>query len=157
MKLTHINQQGRSKMVDIGTKPETFREAKAKSVVQMNKHTLQLIEAGHIKKGDVLSVAQVAGIMAAKKTSDLIPMCHIIMIDSCDITFEIDHESSVIHIQSSVTCHGKTGVEMEALVAVVVAATTVIDMCKSVDKEMKILESYVTYKSGGTSGTLRRL
>jgi cyclic pyranopterin phosphate synthase len=154
MDLTHFNESGRAHMVNVGEKDDTKREAVAYSRVKMQKSTLDKIKEGGIKKGDVLSVAQVAGIMAAKKTSDLIPMCHNIFLTSADIEFEL--EEDCIHIRATVSTTGKTGVEMEALVAVNIAALTIYDMCKAIDKGMVVEESMLLKKTGGKSGGFER-
>lgn len=154
--LTHINEQGRAKMVDVSEKNETERVATAFASIQMKKETLQRIHEGGIRKGDVLSVSQVAGIMAAKNTSSAIPMCHPIMISGCDITFHLDFEESKIEITAVVKTVGKTGVEMEALHGVSVAALTIYDMCKAIDKEMVISDIMLLKKTGGKSGTFER-
>ena len=129
MELTHFNEQGRARMVDVSEKVQTYRVARAAATVRMAKATMDKIKEGSIGKGDVLAVAQVAGIMAAKKNSELIPMCHPLLLTKVDISFEI--EETALHIRSEVRCHGETGVEMEALTAVSVAALTVYDMCKA--------------------------
>lgn len=156
MELTHINQEGRARMVDVSGKPDTEREARAQARVYMNSSTLELIEKGGIKKGDVLAVAQVAGIMAAKKTSSLIPMCHPLFLTSVDLNFCLNKEQGFLEIESQVKTTGKTGVEMEALTAVSVAALTVYDMCKAVDRWMRIEGVALMEKSGGKSGRQRR-
>lgn len=156
MDLTHINEQGRAKMVDVSEKRETLREAVATGRVFMKKETLDRIKEGTIKKGDVLSVAQVAGIMGAKKTSDVIPMCHPIMISGCNINFNINNEKNCVEIEATVKNTGQTGVEMEALVAVTVAGLTIYDMCKAIDKEMIISDVMLMKKSGGKSGLFER-
>ncbi|ABS34805.1 cyclic pyranopterin monophosphate synthase MoaC [Clostridium botulinum] len=156
MELTHINKQGRAKMVDVGNKGDTEREAIAYGYVNMKRETLNKIKEGTISKGDVLSVAQVAGIMAAKNTANIIPMCHPIMINGCDINFNLDFENNNIDITSSVKNTGKTGVEMEALTAVTVAALTIYDMCKAIDREMTISDVKLMKKSGGKSGLFQR-
>jgi len=143
-------------MVDVSGKPDTEREARAQARVYMNSSTLELIEKGGIKKGDVLAVAQVAGIMAAKKTSSLIPMCHPLFLTSVDLSFRLDKEQDFLAIESRVKTTGKTGVEMEALTAVSVAALTVYDMCKAVDRWMRIEGVALMEKSGGKSGHQRR-
>lgn len=137
-KFTHFDSQGNAVMVDVTEKNKTERVAIATGKVIASKETIDLIKEGKIGKGDVLGVARVAGIMAIKKTSDLIPMCHPIMINGCSIDFEIDEENSQIIINSKVKIFEKTGVEMEALTGVSVAALTIYDMCKAVDKRMKI-------------------
>lgn len=156
MKLTHINDEGRAKMVDVGDKPVTEREAIAESSVYMKKETLNKIKEGEIKKGDVLAVAQVGGIMAAKATSGIIPMCHPIAITGCDISFGMDFKENKINIKAIVKINGQTGVEMEALTAVSVAALTIYDMCKAIDREMIISDTMLLKKSGGKSGLFER-
>lgn len=156
MDLTHINEQGRAKMVDVSEKEETTREAIACANVYMKKETLERINEGTIKKGDVLSVAQVAGIMGAKKTSDIIPMCHPIMISGCDINFKLDFEQNKIEITAIVKNTGQTGVEMEALTAVSIAGLTIYDMCKAIDKEMIVSDIMLLKKTGGKSGVFER-
>ncbi len=156
MDLTHLNEEGRARMVDVSKKFDTQRKAVAKSTVKMDKTTLQRIIDGGILKGDVLSVAQVAGIMAAKKTSELIPMCHPLLITHADISFSHDLEKGELYIEGTVSLTGKTGIEMEALTAVSVAALTVYDMCKAIDKNMVIKETKLIVKSGGKSGLYKR-
>ena len=156
MDLTHINEQGRAKMVDVSLKEETLREAVAYGCVYMKRETLQRIKEGTIKKGDVLSVAQVAGIMASKKTSDIIPMCHPIMISGCDINFNFNFDENKVEITSTVKTTGQTGVEMEALTAVAAAGLTIYDMCKAIDREMIVSNIMLMKKSGGKSGTFER-
>lgn len=151
-KLTHFDNQGNAVMVDVSEKNKTVRVATATGKVIASKETIDLIKEGKIGKGDVLGVARVAGIMAIKKTSDLIPMCHPIMINGCNIDFEIDEENSQIIINSTVKIFEKTGVEMEALTGVSVAALTIYDMCKAVDKRMKIDGIHLVKKTGGKSG-----
>ena len=150
MELTHFNEQGRAHMVDVIKKPVTSRIARATASVLMAPETMKKIKEGSIGKGDVLAVAQVAGIMAAKKNSDLIPMCHPLLLTKINITFEAEDE--VLHIFSEVCCKGETGVEMEALTAVSVAALTVYDMCKAVQRDMRITDIHLLYKEGGKSG-----
>lgn len=156
MDLTHINKQGRAKMVDVGSKDNTKREAIAYGHITMKSETLNKIKEGTMFKGDVLSVSQVAGIMAAKNTSSIIPMCHPIMINGCNINFDLDFENNRVNIESSVKTTGKTGVEMEALTAVTVAALTIYDMCKAIDKKMVISEVKLMKKTGGKSGIFKR-
>ena len=156
MDLTHINEQGRAKMVDVSSKEETLREAVAYGCVYMKRETLQRIKEGTIKKGDVLSVAQVAGIMASKKSSDIIPMCHPIMISGCDINFNFNFDENKVEITSTVKTTGQTGVEMEALTAVAAAGLTIYDMCKAIDREMIVSNIMLMKKSGGKSGTFER-
>ena len=151
-KLTHFDNSGNARMVDVGSKVPTERVAIAVSRIKVSEETLELIEKGQIGKGDVLGVARVAGIMAAKKTSDLIPMCHPLMITSCNIDYEIDEINSNIKILATVKIVGKTGVEMEALTAVSVCALTIYDMCKAIDKKMVIENTFLLNKTGGKSG-----
>ena len=150
MELTHFNEQGRARMVDVSEKAQTFRVARAEATVRMAKTTMDKIKEGAIGKGDVLAVAQVAGIMAAKKNSELIPMCHPLLLTKVDILFSI--EDTALHILSEVRCRGETGVEMEALTAVSVAALTVYDMCKAVQRDMRIDNVHLLYTEGGKSG-----
>lgn len=147
---THINSQGRAKMVDVSEKEATVRTAVAAGVIYMSEKTVELIKSGGIKKGDVLSVAQVGGIMAAKRTSDIIPMCHPLMTTGIDINFKVNSDS--VEIYATVRCKGETGVEMEALTAVSAAALTIYDMCKAVQKDMVIGDIRLLEKSGGKSG-----
>jgi cyclic pyranopterin phosphate synthase len=149
---THINEKGYAKMVDVSEKEESIREAIARGSVYMKRETLKAIAEGKIKKGDVLSVAQVGGIMGAKATSDIIPMCHNVNIYAADIEFKADMENSKLDIEAVVKTVGVTGVEMEALTAVSVAALTIYDMCKAIDKFMVISEIRLVHKSGGRSG-----
>lgn len=137
-------------MVDVSEKAQTFRMARAAATVHMAAATMEKIRAGSIGKGDVLAVAQVAGIMAAKKNSDLIPMCHPLLLTKIDISFSM--EDTALHITSEVRCRGETGVEMEALTAVSVAALTVYDMCKAVQRDLTITDIHLLYKEGGKSG-----
>jgi cyclic pyranopterin phosphate synthase len=157
MPLTHINEQGHARMVDVSDKAVTHRIAVAAGSIYMQPDTLKLIEEGRMKKGDVLSVAQVAGIMAAKQTFSMIPMCHPLMLTGVDILFDIDREHSAVHIRASVKTTGQTGVEMEALHAVSVTALTIYDMCKAVDRGMKITDIRVIEKDGGKSGHFTQL
>ncbi len=150
MKFTHFNEAGRAHMVEVGDKENTKRVAVARGKIRMKEETVEMIKEGLIKKGDVLSVAQVGGIMGAKKTSELIPMCHNIFLAGADIRFKILEDG--IEIESEVKTTGKTGVEMEALTAVSVAALTIYDMCKAVDKGMIIEDIKLIKKSGGKSG-----
>jgi len=154
--LTHINHQGRAKMVDVSNKGDTTRVAVARGEVQMKPETLSLIKEGGIAKGDVLAVSQVAGIMGAKRTPDLIPMCHPLMLSGIDMSFFINEKASKVEIEAAVKLTGKTGVEMEALTAVSVAALTIYDMCKAVDKEMVLGNIRLISKSGGKSGEFIR-
>ena len=152
--LNHIDEQGRPKMVDISAKAATERRAVAKGVVRMKPETLDLIKKGGTKKGEVLTTAQLAGIMAAKKTPELIPLCHPIAIDEVTVDFKLDEKNSTVEISSTVKSTGKTGVEMEALTATAVAALTIYDMCKSVERGMKIENIRLVSKSGGKSGKI---
>lgn len=153
--LTHFNEQGRARMVDISEKAETKRTATARSTLLMKPETLELILQGKMKKGDVLAVAQVAGIMAAKKTSDWIPMCHPIALTGVDIQFT-NNGINELYIEATVRTTGPTGVEMEALTAVSAAALTVYDMCKAVEKEMIINSTLLVMKTGGKNGDFHR-
>jgi cyclic pyranopterin phosphate synthase len=141
-------------MVDISDKPDTRRQAVAKGTVRMQPTTLARLKEGKIAKGDVLSVAKIAGIMAAKQTPDLIPLCHPILIEKTDIEFTLDEKSSTVEITATVESTGKTGVEMEALTATATTALTIYDMCKAVDRGMKIENIRLVGKSGGKSGTI---
>ena len=154
-KLTHVNSRGEARMVNVGEKGDTKRVAVAKGRITMKPSTLEQIKTGGLEKGDVLSVAKVAGIMAAKKTPHLIPLCHPILIDNIAIEFDLSGNDS-IEITARVESTGKTGVEMEALLAASVSALTIYDMGKSVDREMTIAEIYLESKRGGKSGTYQR-
>lgn len=154
-KLTHLDETGRARMVDVGAKADTVRVAVARGSVTMQPDTLALIMEGHIKKGDVLTVAQLAGIMAAKRTSDLIPMCHPLMLNHIAVACTPNPEQNRIDIEASARLTGKTGVEMEALTAVSIAALTIYDMAKAVDRGMVIGEIRLVQKSGGKSGDWR--
>lgn len=151
-KLTHFNDSGRARMVNVGEKDETVRTAVARGRVIMNPATFDLVEKGGMKKGDVLAVAQVAGIMGAKSTSQMIPMCHPIAITGVDIEFTLHPDISSIDVEAVVFCKGVTGVEMEALTAVSTAALTIYDMCKAVQKDIVIDSIRLMEKSGGKSG-----
>ncbi|MBA3018882.1 MAG: cyclic pyranopterin monophosphate synthase MoaC [Proteobacteria bacterium] len=153
---SHIDDKGRSRMVDITDKEPTLRFAVAQGVVSMEPSTFEMIHNNSIKKGNVLETARIAGIMAAKKTSELIPMCHPINISHIDINFEPDKETSSIKVKTSVRLFGQTGVEMEALTAASVAALTIYDMCKSQDKRIIISDICLLEKSGGKSGIFVR-
>lgn len=152
MKLTHFNDEGRAHMVDVSEKAVTLREATAAALVRLNPETFALVREGRMKKGDVLAVAQVAGIMAAKKNAELIPMCHPIALTGVDISFRLDEQGSTIEISATVRCKGETGVEMEALTAASVAALTIYDMCKAVQRDIEIDQIRLLKKSGGKSG-----
>lgn len=155
-KLTHIDADGNAVMVDVSDKKSTTREAVAKGTITMDRATLKTIEKGTNKKGDVLAVAQVAGIQAAKRTSDLIPLCHPLALSSVKVDLEIDREESAVHITATCKLVGQTGVEMEALTAVSVAALTIYDMCKAIDRAMHISNIRLVKKSGGKSGTFEQ-
>ena len=150
--LTHFNEQGRARMVDVTEKAVTHRTAVAAGEVHMAQSTLERIREGTLKKGDVLAVAQVAGIQAAKHNWELIPMCHPLPLTGIDIAFHLSDDPCMVEIQAAVSCTGVTGVEMEALTAVSVAALTIYDMCKAVQKDMQITNIRLLRKSGGKSG-----
>ncbi len=154
--LSHVDAAGRARMVDVTAKEITQREATARARVLMRPETLRLIREGRAAKGDVLAVAQVAGVMGAKHTSDLVPMCHPLPITGVEMAFSFDADASAVEIQATVRVAGRTGVEMEALTAVSVAALTVYDMCKAVDREMTISDVQLLHKVGGKSGEFRR-
>jgi len=152
--LSHMDEKGRPKMVDVSGKPESQRLAVAKGVVRMQAATFERIKGGQIAKGDVLAVAQLAGIMAAKRTPHLIPLCHPIFIDEVKINFELDEKNSAVEISASVKSTGRTGVEMEALTAVAVTALTIYDMVKGIDRGVRIENIRLVRKSGGKSGDI---
>jgi len=154
VELTHLDDQGHVRMVDVGAKPDTERVAVAKGEVTMRPETLRLIADKGVPKGDVLSVAQVAGIMAAKRVPELIPLCHPLLLSKVDVQFYIDEKTSRIQITAEVQSRGKTGVEMEALTAVSVAALTIYDMAKAVERTMRIGNIRLVRKSGGKSGEI---
>jgi cyclic pyranopterin phosphate synthase len=151
-KLTHIDAHGTARMVDVGDKPETQREARAEAWVRMSEHTLALIASGGHKKGDVIAVARIAGIQAAKRCAELIPLCHPLMLTGIDVDIELDKTHSRVHIITACRLKGATGVEMEALTAASVAALTIYDMCKAVDRGMIIDGIRLLHKAGGRSG-----
>ena len=153
---THFNDEGRAKMVDVGEKPPTRRTAVAAARVLVSAETFALIRSGGMKKGDVLTVAQVAGIMGAKRTSELIPMCHPISVDGIDLSLSLDESRRSVEIRAAVSCDGRTGVEMEALTAAATAALTVYDMCKAVQKDMVITDLRLVEKTGGVHGEFHR-
>ena len=153
---THFNEQGRAKMVDVGEKAVSRRTAVATGRVLVNENTFALIKTGGMKKGDVLTVAQIAGVMGAKRTPDLIPMCHPILMDGIDLTLRLDEARRSVVITATVSCAGRTGVEMEALTAVSAAALTVYDMCKAVQKDMVIADIRLVSKTGGVHGDFHR-
>lgn len=151
-RLTHLDKHGAARMVDVGAKPDTERMAVAGGSVYMQPETLRLIRDGALKKGDVLMVARLAGIMAAKKTADLIPLCHPLPLTQIDVDLSLDDEKSAVHITATARTVGKTGVEMEALTAVTVAALTVYDMAKAVDRGMRLSDIRLLEKHGGVHG-----
>ncbi|MFZ0445500.1 MAG: cyclic pyranopterin monophosphate synthase MoaC [Bacillus sp. (in: firmicutes)] len=155
---THFNEEGRAKMVDVSDKPESFRTATALSSIIVNQEIYEKVTNQQMKKGDVLAVAQVAGVMAAKKTSDIIPMCHPLALTGIDIRFswENNQDDYILNIKAFVKTKGSTGVEMEALTAASVSALTVYDMCKAVDKGMVIGQTYLVEKTGGKNGDFKR-
>jgi len=152
--LTHMDELGRPRMVDITQKADTQREAVAKGVVRMKPSTFDLLKKGKMAKGDVLAVAQLAGIMAAKQTPSLIPLCHPLLIGDIKVEFSLDEGNNAVEITTMVRSTGKTGVEMEALTATAVTALTIYDMCKAVDRGMRIENIRLIRKSGGKSGTI---
>jgi cyclic pyranopterin phosphate synthase len=154
--LTHFNAQGEAHMVDVGAKGVTNREAVAEGRITMQPETLAKIMEGSHKKGDVLGIARVAGIMGAKKTSDLIPLCHPIAITNVELELTPEPDTNAVYCKATVRCAGQTGVEMEALTAVQIALLTIYDMCKAVDRGMVMSEIGLLAKSGGKSGTWRR-
>ena len=153
--LTHLDESGRAKMVDVGHKPDSERVATARGSVAMRPETLQLIVEGNLKKGDVFTVAQLAGIMAAKRTSELIPLCHPLALSHVEVTCMPNAPESRVDIEATVRLRGKTGVEMEALTAVTVAGLTIYDMAKAVDRGMRLTDVYLVRKEGGESGDWR--
>ena len=153
---THFNDQGRARMVDVGETDVTHREAVAAARVLVNRETFDLIRSGGVKKGDVLTVAQVAGILGAKRTPELIPMCHPVPISGVDHRLTLDEMRCSVEITASAKCDGRTGVEMEALTAASVAALTVYDMCKAVQRDMVITDVRLLSKSGGVHGDFQR-
>jgi len=154
MELTHLDAQGRARMVDVGDKAPSQRKAVARGEIRMAAQTLRLIEESGLPKGDVLSAARLAGIMAAKRTYELIPLCHPLLLTSVAVDLELDREHSAVRIEATARCTGQTGVEMEALTAVSVAALTIYDMCKAVDRAMRIGEIRLVHKSGRRSGEI---
>ena len=153
--LTHIDASGRPRMVDVSGKLDTQREAVAKCLVRMKAATFERLEKGDMPKGNVLAVAQLAGIMAAKQTPQMIPLCHPILIGEVKVEFSLDKENSTVEITTTVKSLGKTGVEMEALTAAAIAALTIYDMCKAVDRGIQIENLRLVKKSGGKSGTIK--
>ena len=154
-KLTHIDAKGNAVMVDVGKKPSTARTATAKGSIHMQSETLKRIIQGGVKKGDVLSVAQLAGIMGAKRTSDLIPLCHPLALTSVTVELTCDPKRKTVDVAASCAITGQTGVEMEAITAVAVALLTVYDMCKAMDRGMRISDIRLVHKAGGKSGVFR--
>jgi cyclic pyranopterin phosphate synthase len=154
--MTHLDGEGQARMVDVGSKNETEREAVAAGMVRMRRETLELLRAGDLTKGDVLGTARVAGIMAAKRTSELIPLCHPLLLDHVGIEFAYDEETPAVLITVTVRCRGRTGVEMEALTAASVAALTIYDMAKAVERGMVIEGIRLLEKRGGKSGEWKR-
>jgi len=152
-RLTHLDAEGKAAMVDVSAKAETERTATARGSVLMQRATLELVEAGEMKKGDVLGVARLAGIMAAKRTAELIPLCHPLGLTSIKLEVAIDRARNAVDIEATCKLVGRTGVEMEALTAVSVAALTIYDMCKAVDRSMTITDIRLTAKRGGKSGS----
>lgn len=155
-KLTHFDEQGQAWMVDVGDKPETDRMAIAHGKIYVSKEVFETVRQGNAKKGDVLGVARVAGIMGAKKTSELIPLCHVILLTKCTVEFQLHEEESSIEAICTVKTHGQTGVEMEALTGVQIALLTIYDMCKAMDRGMTISEVCLLKKDGGKSGLFTR-
>ena len=153
---THFNEQGRAKMVDVGEKPISERTAVAAGSVLVNENTFALIRSGGMKKGDVLTTAQIAGIMGAKRTSEVIPMCHPVAVNGINLALSLNEERYAVEITAEVSCDGRTGVEMEALTAVSIAALTVYDMCKAVQKDMVITDIRLLRKTGGVHGDFVR-
>ncbi|MBA7465592.1 Cyclic pyranopterin monophosphate synthase [subsurface metagenome] len=153
--LTHVDASGRPRMVDVTEKPDTQREAVAKCLVRMKVTTLERLKKGNMPKGDVLAVAQLAGIMAAKQTPHIIPLCHPVLIGDVKIEFSLDEENGTVEITTAVKSLGKTGVEMEALTATAITALTIYDMCKAVDRRIQIESLRLIRKSGGKSGTIK--
>ena len=156
MKVTHLNKDGNANMVDVSDKAETVRIATAQSTMVFNEETFEVLKKGYVKKGDILSVAQTAGIMGAKQTSNIIPMCHPLNITSVNIEYTFNDELLELSIQSTVKMTGKTGVEMEALTSASITALTIYDMCKAIDKGIIIKETKLLSKSGGKSGDFKR-
>jgi cyclic pyranopterin phosphate synthase len=156
MELTHFDEAGRARMVDVSAKEISAREAVAAGEVRMRPETLAMIRDGRHAKGDVLAVAQVAGVMGAKRTADLVPMCHPLGLDAVDLAFRLDESAACVRITATIRTTGRTGVEMEALTAVTVAALAIYDMCKAVDRAMTISDIRLLRKTGGKSGTWER-
>ena len=155
-KLTHFNQSGEAHMVDVGDKPSSHRVAVADGRIRMQPDTLQLIQKGEHKKGDVLGIARIAGIMASKKTAELVPLCHPLALTSVEVEFEIEEAPAAVYCKATVETHGQTGVEMEALTAVQITLLTIYDMCKSLDRGMTLQDIGLLKKAGGKSGNWTR-
>ena len=154
-RLSHLDARGRARMVDVGDKPVTARTARARGRVRMSLDALRAVRRGALPKGDVLAVARLAGIQAAKQTAGLVPLCHVLPLDFVDVALRVDVRRRAIEIESKVACRARTGVEMEAVVAVAIAGITVYDMCKSVDRAMRIEGIELVEKTGGRSGVYR--
>jgi cyclic pyranopterin monophosphate synthase len=154
---THFDDRGNARMVDVGAKPATQREAIARGTISLSREALDLVKAGAIQKGDVLGIARIAGIQAAKRTSEWIPLCHPLPLDALELDFALESDPPAIAIEARARTTAKTGVEMEALVAVSAAALTIYDMCKSVDRGMRVDAIRLVRKSGGKSGVYERL
>lgn len=154
--LTHLDRDGQARMVDVGAKDKTTREAKARAILRMKPETRRVLLSGSVPKGDALATARIAGIQAAKRTSELIPLCHQIALTSCDVVFHSGDDEERFAVEASVRCADRTGVEMEALTAVTVAALTLYDMLKAIDRGMAIEEVVLLEKQGGRSGHYRR-
>ena len=155
MELNHFDKNGNAVMVDVSDKPVTHRTATATGFIQVSPEIMAAVKSGNVKKGDVLGVARVAGIMGVKRTSELIPMCHPLPIQKCSVDFEIDENAGVIRVFCTVKTEGKTGVEMEALTGVQVTLLTIYDMCKAIDKHMVMSDIHLEEKTGGKSGDFR--
>ena len=154
--MSHLDEKGQAKMVDVGGKDETAREAVAEALVKMSPATLKLVVDGQIKKGDVFGAARLAGIAAAKKTPDLIPLCHPLPLDAVGVDFDVDEKQSSIRVTATARVTARTGVEMEALTAAAIAALTIYDMCKAAEKGIEITDLRLLKKTGGKSGTWER-
>lgn len=152
---THFDENGNARMVDVSDKKITRRTASAEGTIRVSREVMDAVTEGRVEKGDVLTVAQVAGIMGTKRTADLIPMCHLLNLTGADITFRTDREESTITVSCTVRTEGKTGVEMEALTGASVACLTIYDMCKAIDRRMVIEDIHLVEKSGGKSGDFR--
>jgi cyclic pyranopterin phosphate synthase len=154
--LSHVDREGKARMVDVSAKPDTAREARARATVRMRAATLATIRRGHVAKGDVLAVARLAGIQAAKRTAELIPLCHPLRLTGVEVRFTLDRVRSAVHVETAVRTVDKTGVEMEALVAAAGAALTIYDMAKAIDRGMVLADLCLVEKSGGKSGRWTR-